>query len=706
MSLMRRSFTFAAVSAAVYVAGPACSFVLATDTAQCETDVECAARGDDFKGYICTPQKVCAKPGDFCQTDQQCIDINGGKPFLCDPTTSRCKAGCISDQQCIDNNEGKPFLCEPTSKTCQPGCSTDRQCIDANGGKPFICEPKAKQCVPGCNEDQVCTAAAPGTNTVCGPDPANPTGPKQCVEGCLSNAQCIDSFGGKHYVCRQDTRKCTSLLIPTECPQVFAGSTMPSGAGSPADLLKDDNTYLMGLVCSQGGAAGQLGPPCIEAAEMAREEFMKAGGGLPMGGKKRPLAFVNCDNNGDIKAVLNHLINNVGVKAIIGPSNSGVVSTNGPSTIQPAQVVSVTGAGGGVVADIFKNSDGFLWRAQPGDDLVVSAIPSYVKTYLEPQLRTQLGIAAGTPIRVAVATTSDAVGSGYQTYLQANLEFNGLGVVANADNFKLINYGNPADDPDTAAKQSAAAQALLTFKPHVIIFGGRGEAQTGITKPIEDGWTDPSFRPYYIYRPPVFAASGATFIDRYTDPARESLRLRSIGFTPTSKNIALRDSYVLRHKAQWDGFVHTNLPPFPGTTVSPSSLGPSITAQGFYDGAYALISAVIATGKTDPTGREISQAMAKTQPGAGASPLDIGPENVAQIQTLLSQGKTVDLNGVLTDIDFKEGIVASNAVAYCFKKAVANKTPSPVETGLVYNPTTKTFSGPALTNMTFAICPP
>ena len=681
MSVTARGLTFISIAVGLAAIAPGCSLVLATDSVQCETEIDCTGRGPEWNGYVCTPEKVCAKAGDFCQVDQQCIDANGGKPFLCDPATSRCK----------------------------PGCSSDQQCIATNGNKAFICDKTTKQCVAGCNEDAVCTQLNPGQNIVCGPDPNNAAGPKQCVEGCLTNSQCIDSFGGKHYVCRQDTRKCTPLLIPTECPQVFAGTTMPSGAGSPADNLRDDNTYLVGLVCSQGGAAGQLGPPCIEAAELAREEFMKAGGGLPMGGKKRPIAFVNCDNNGDIKKVLDHLIKEVGVKAIVGPSNSGVVSTNGPADIQANQVVSVTGAGGGAKLEIFKDSQGYLWRAQPGDDLVVAAIPQYVKDYLEPQLRASLGIAQGTPIRVAVATTSDAVGSGYQTFLQANLEFNGKSTVANGDDFKLINYGNPADDADTATKQLAAGQALVAFKPHVVIFGGRGEAQTGVTKVIEDaikdGSADPSLRPYYIYRPPVFAASGATFIDKYTDPQRESLRQRSIGFTPQSKNIALRDAYIARHKAQWDGFVHTNLPPFPGTTVNPSSLGPSITAQGFYDATYSVLGALIGTGKSDPTGAEIAAAMAKTQPSASASKLDIGPENVAQIQSLLSEGKTVDINGVLTDLDFKDGIVFSNAVAYCFKKAVSNKTPNPVETALVYNPTTKTFQGTGPTSTLFAACP-
>jgi hypothetical protein len=679
------SLTFSGLLVAVCAVGPACSLVLPTDTAQCSADVDCGVRGPEWKGYVCTPQKVCAKPTDYCETDRQCIDFNAGKPFVCDLSVNKCVIGCTEDKICTDANPGKPFVCDLAAKVCRPGCADDKICTDNN----------------------------PGKMVVCGADPANPTGPKQCVDGCQTNSQCIDANPGKYIVCRQDKRKCVPLTIPTECPQVFAGSAMPSGAGSPVDDLRDDSTYLVGLVCSQGGAAGQLGPPCIEAAELAREDFMKAGGGLPMGAKRRPIAFVNCDNNGDVVTALAHLVDTVGVKAIIGPSNSGVVSTNGPAELQANEVVSVTGAGGGVKIDILKGSNGFLWRTQPGDDLVVAAIPLFLTDTLEPQLRVNLGIAAGTPIRVAVATTTDAVGSGYANFLQANLHFNGgLSAVDNAanNNFKLINYGDPAADPDTAAKQAKAAQDLLAFAPHIVIFGGRGETQTGITKPVEDGWdavTYPSFRPYYIYRPPVFAGSGATFIDKTVDPvAKESLRKRSIGLTPTSKNKVLNANYQLRHHAQWDGFVHTNLPPFPGTTVAPSSVGPSITAQGFYDATYTVLSALIATRKTDPTGREISQAIAKTQPGAGAIAIDVGPVNVAQLQQVLSSGGSVDLNGVLSDLNFIDNTVLSNAAVYCFKKAsAAGKTPSPVESGYEFDTVAKTFSGTPPTNLVFANCP-
>lgn len=67
----------------------ACSLVVDTEQAQCKTTADCIKRGTGFQGLICGPQGVCVKEGG-CTTNAECIDANGGKPFICNKPKRTC----------------------------------------------------------------------------------------------------------------------------------------------------------------------------------------------------------------------------------------------------------------------------------------------------------------------------------------------------------------------------------------------------------------------------------------------------------------------------------------------------------------------------------------------------------------------------------------------------------------------------------------
>jgi len=61
-----------------------CTLISDLSGDQCETDADCSGRGEAFASTICSPQKICVPPGSLgCSSNQDCIDQNGGLPFIC-----------------------------------------------------------------------------------------------------------------------------------------------------------------------------------------------------------------------------------------------------------------------------------------------------------------------------------------------------------------------------------------------------------------------------------------------------------------------------------------------------------------------------------------------------------------------------------------------------------------------------------------------
>lgn len=639
---MKSAFLRLLVTSCVVAVASSCTLLLDTPAeVQCATSGDCTARGGDFAFSVCGPRNVCVKPADYCETDQQCLDANGGKPFVCDGATRRCVEGCISTEQCLATHGNQPFVCH--ERKCVPGCTSNKQCNDTYGGsvaKPYWC--RRPDVVP------------------------------QCVP-----------------LLREETDVCPQILLRT-----------------PDDLLNDD-VYWVGLVASQAGSTPALGPGQIEGAYLALQEWMRSGGGLTMGHKKRPVGFINCDNNVNPILALDHLTQDVRVKAIIGPSNSGVFGTNGPTHIQSRKVVAMTGAGGGADLSVLENSDGFLWRTQPADADYLSAMPAFVAEF-EKQIRTKLGMGSGDKIRIIVANTSDRLGTSGGEQLTKELVFNGQSALAQLDvSYKNINYGNTTTDADTVQKQAAAAQAILDMKPHLVYYAGRAES-FNIMKLVELGWTDATFRPMHVLATTQFNSSSSNFVNGFTDPnrpntaaVRDDLRQRIVGPTPTSTNPVQAQLYKSRHIAEFVGsYVHQSLP------NAPKAVGPTLFSMAYYDAVYTIFSALIATQKEDPTGEEIRDAIAKTQPAAGLAPLDIQPDAIGSLTKTLSGGGRVDLNGILSDLNFKRNSVSTNVAFWCMPKTpgTPGQAQVPVESGLTYDAANKSLKGTLPVQLKFDRC--
>ena len=132
--------------------------------------------------------------------------------------------------------------------------------------------------------------------------------------GCVTNAACAADAGGKPAICRQDTGACVALEVPG-C-HILA---------TPASLASDDTVWFGAMFPTTGLASAGYGKPAMEAVDLGRRDFNETVGGLPParpGGPKRPIALVACDDTEEPDRVAAHLVNDVGVQAILGFARS------------------------------------------------------------------------------------------------------------------------------------------------------------------------------------------------------------------------------------------------------------------------------------------------------------------------------------------------------------------------------------------------
>lgn len=678
---------------AQYIVGPlallgivSCTLALDDKDTQCEVNEDCTALGGDFLGYICTPEKVCARPGSYCENDEQCASANPGKAVICDPGTRSCVPGCTATQQCQDE-KGVGFICDTGTKACVEGCedkpdgtrSANQQCVEAKGNG-FVC--KDKVCVVGCQDDAQCKVALGKELTICNSESV-------CVDGCRTNAQCVENFNPES-TCVKSSNKCFELKSK-DCYQVLS---------APLPDLKSDDILLMGLVTALTGGTALNN---LEGAELARLEWMRVTGGLQMGTKKRPVVFVNCDSLGNPDDSLAHLFKELDIKLINGPTTTSSFVRLIPEYRNSNDIFAITGNNPSFEVDtVIKNGMGQIWRTNIGDSIQQRAIPAFTTQFLEPQLRAKYSIPAD-GYKVAVAGNIAAEGAGQADFIQKNITFNGGKTAAqNGANFQIFSTGDPSTDPNIQAKWAQVATAVAAMAPHQIHYASNIQSNGFITA-VENAWTEPNYRPVWLGGPSLNnPALYGELLNNITDTAvRDNLRSRIMGVQTLGQNPAQFSEYQLRHNAEFLKGVYewTKLPPNPNTNKPPTATGPNNNAAANYDGNYMTYMSLIATGKEMPTGAELAAAVKRTQPAGATVTLDTNPLNISAMVNAMLGGQTVDLNGALTSLNFDEdGLIPGNTAFWCI-----GPTASKVS-GFTFSTVDKTFAGTAPVAGVFETC--
>ncbi|MBK8253771.1 MAG: serine/threonine protein kinase [Polyangiaceae bacterium] len=464
---------------------------------------------------------------------------------------------------------------------------------------------------------------------------------------CTRNADCLSS---SPTICRKRDGQCVSLALP-HC-RILA---------SPADISNDATVWVGAMFPTDGVEPTRFGPLSVNVIDLARRDLMDMAGGLPptkVGGPKRPVGVVACDDLNHADASVEHLVSTLEVSTIIGFARSDEVLSFSTSHFNPRGVFTLAANTAAMLRDIPTGPNGkrLVWRVTISPTMTAPVFAELLSTYVEPEIRKKYKLSPSETLRLALTRTVGPTGQSYADLVMSSLRYNGRSVIENGTAFRQF------EAPDTFGDDSPSdlpiARALAEYAPHIILFA----ASAGLPDAIEHSWLKSTrHRPFYV---------GPS---AYTAPSLRALAQRDADFrtryftvdTPSGSGIAPK---VVHH------YNASNSPPM--------SLTDAVVAP--YDAFYLFVYAATALGDKPLTGANLSEMLPRLQ--SGESHVEVGPSALFSTLQSLVAGKSVKLKGAQTNLDFNPttGEPSADFAIYCLSSK-ADPTGSPAAfAGLLY----------------------
>lgn len=471
-------------------------------------------------------------------------------------------------------------------------------------------------------------------------------------EKCTLNADCKKK--GTFFVCRKDTQKCVDLTS-ANCKTIHTTKKID------AEAYNNDNALIIGSITPSASTAypgdKEYGIAVESGIDLALDDFGKVNG-IPVGtgGDTRPIVVVSC-NDGENEdqgiAAAKHLVNDLGVPAIIGYPFSGTTIDIATEVTIPAGVLLFSPAA--TSNDITKlNDKDLVWRTSPPDSFQATALTLY---YPEVEARARKlfpKIMPADKLKVAILYLDESYGKGLADALQTTLTFNGKGAAEQLDTyFKRISYG--ASDSLDLSK----VQDVVDFAPNVIFIFGNSEGLQ-LFDPIEKNWKAQAddHRPMWVF------PDGGKNSDLWDKSiTTEELRQRVSGSVPGVLGGTYKPygTFLL----SWSSSKYA------------SSDATQLGVAGAYDIAYMLAYSAVAVGSNPLTGANlVKYGLRKMVPGNNIEKVIVGPGNgvIQDTFTSLLAGKAIDIEGTSGPLNFNQfGEAASDVQIWCVPKGTGGK---------------------------------
>jgi serine/threonine-protein kinase len=463
-------------------------------------------------------------------------------------------------------------------------------------------------------------------------------------DACTSNAACA---GDAPAICRKDLGRCVPLL--TDGCRLIA---------EPEAVARDD-TFWFGAMYPERETSSTFGAEAVRWVELAHRDFTGLVGGLPSarpGVRPRPIGVILCDDTADHERLAAHLVDGVGVPAVIGFGRSKEVLELATTHFVPRGVLALASNTAAMLSSI-PHPPGEVRLVQRMTTSAAMISPpkcALIRGVLEPRLRA--GPLAAGSLRIAVVGTANASGTSHtDAFHSALVASRPAGAREELRQFLLPDSSTA--DPASIVQPTAD---IVAWSPHIILDAGAPQI---LLPALERGFVGEA-RPLYIYggvdREALHAAA-AVHPDFHA-------RFHQIG---TRDNPAL-DKANAHYLATWGGDAD-------GLSPTP------------YDAFYVVAYAAIAAGDGPVDGRTLARAIRRLV-GPGA-PVEIGPAGIYPALKVLAAGGSVDLRGTLTDLDFDPETGDASAD---FGLSCIDPTDHKLhQTGARYDPTRDTFTGPA-----------
>jgi branched-chain amino acid transport system substrate-binding protein len=428
---------------------------------------------------------------------------------------------------------------------------------------------------------------------------------------------------------------------------------------------KNDNAVLVGSLAPTTGSDATTGKPIENAIKLAVGDFEKGANGLPPRpgtSARRPIVLVGCDDSNEPVKAAAHLVDDLGVQAVIGAAFSGVTIKVATDVTIPKGALLVSPSATSVAITSLQDN-GLVWRTSPSDTLQASALALLVPQ-VEATVRQEYSIQPATPIKLAIVHKGDAYGAGLADTLQAKLQFNGKAALDNGTNYLRFDYGDPDATPPTT-KYAEAITAVLNHKPHILLIFGVNEGVNEIFKPITQQWSGSTgHEPRYLF------SDGGLLTELWTTVgSNDKLRKRVLGTVPGTNNNLFKTFRAAYVTSITDG-------------TSPDTFG----AAGGYDALYLIAYSVVAAGDKPLTGANLAEGMKKLVP-PGKS-VDVGMLNINTTYPDLLAGNSIDFNGASGPLDFdvNTGEAQSDIQIWCLPKDGNGAATMGQFSGLFYDP--------------------
>jgi branched-chain amino acid transport system substrate-binding protein len=447
---------------------------------------------------------------------------------------------------------------------------------------------------------------------------------------CATNVECTERLAAPA-ICRSRDHRCAALLSP-ECTHVFGDVT-------------NDDTIVFGTIFATTGTNGPSGLARQTSAELALDEIRASVGGIRSGvdGRPRPLAIVECDDALESVKSATHLVDDVGVQAIVGIAASSRVTEVVTSVTIPKGVLVLTPSATSPTLTSLPDAN-LVWRTAPSDALQSVALIDQFSA-LEKKYRADNAVPAATKLRVSFLYIDESYGLGLYEAVTRAAVLNGK-PIGDAANVGLSAARTYPQKPNPDLTQQVAAALAENPRPSIIVAFGSTEVITKFIAPLEKQWGTSAPRPVYLL---ADAAQKTELLDLVATD--DSLRQRVRGSIPAPPRSSSNfKSFVFKYEGRYGA-------------PAPSTFG----MAGTYDAMFLLAYSVAAAGPRPITGDELQKGFARLVKGA---PIDVGGTNMnTGFQALASPG-TFDFDGASGPLDFDlaTGEARSNIDVWCIAK--------------------------------------
>jgi hypothetical protein len=486
---------------------------------------------------------------------------------------------------------------------------------------------------PECSNVTDCVAACPGETCACIDN-------KCTTAECSTTADCVAKYGA------QDAHACIEFgcrkLLSPEC-------TSLSGD------WQSENALFIGVLDDRSSPFAKVDKVeyYLESARLARKQIEDAATGP--GKNPRKVVLVECDELMGAQAAAEHLVDDLRIPLLIGPSTSPAQLEVFNSVLVPRKesltdnVVMLTDSGFDAVLTDARNS-GIAWSIAPSATARAFAVARVFEDN-EADLRARMSLSATDPLKVAVVTLPDPGFDDLTEQIEDAVVVNGTKLAAQDPSTYRRIVSAELGQCSTGCNVDADRQALLDFRPHFVITNGPTGLFNAIVKPVENAWElgpnggcsaadgggqSIDHRPFYVAAVWDYTMTGLVGCPFGVLPEFELWqRILATDFYP---NVERYSQFIKDYRA----------------FVKNSTFAGNDQRMGLaYDAMYFAIYAFALLLKDDEnrvvTGKDIASAF-ESLGDFGGDALGTGKADIAQILNNLATNKTVNLQGTFGEL--------------------------------------------------------